>query len=232
MEVTARAVRVVLPTRVPEPGACVLNNAFAASVAALLLYLGVASVFLKVEVLDASTSPTVAVVGDLIAYYYPTLKYGFAQVRSGNLPLWNPYQSCGSPFIAALHEGFFYPLYAPFLILSAEQAVNVHIILHLAVASLGTFLFCRHVGMGLFAALLAGLIYSYQGSMMIKIYFPDFLTSSAWIPWLFLCADRTLLQPSRLNAAALASVIGVSILGGHGVQFLYFTFLSLIPLVV
>lgn len=198
----------------------------------LFLYGAVALLFLQLELFGARSTENAPAAGDLLAYYYPTLKYGFAELRAGRLPLWQPHQSCGTPFIAALHEGFFYPLYAPFLFLSAAVAVDVHIVLHLILASVGAFALCRHFGMGVPAALLAGLVYSYQGSMMIKVYFPDFLTSCAWIPWLLLCVDRLLEKPAARGAAALAAVLGMSFLGGHGVQFLYFTLLGAVPLLV
>ena len=42
------------------------------------LYLALGAVFLHVEVLSTAQSPTGASVGDLVSYYYPMLRYGFA----------------------------------------------------------------------------------------------------------------------------------------------------------
>ncbi len=36
--------------------------------------------------------------GDLYAYHYPTAVFIHNELRSGAIPLWNPYQLAGQPF--------------------------------------------------------------------------------------------------------------------------------------
>jgi hypothetical protein len=197
-----------------------------------LLFSAVAWLFVVVELRRGARSPSAPMAGDLLSHYHITMQHAFAWLRAGTLPLWDPHQLCGAPFAAASHQGFVYPFYLPYLLLDAALAFEVHLVLHLVLACLGVTLLCRHFGLGWIAAGLAGLIYGYQGSVMIKVFFPDFLASAAWIPWTFLAVDLVLCAPSARRCAGLAVVLGMSILGGHGAQFVYFTAWALLPLVL
>ena len=192
------------------------------------LYVPLAAAFLQLEMVQPLPTPGDPRGGDLLAYYYPMLKYGFSQLRSGQLPLWNPYQSCGTPFLAVPNIGLLYPLYLPYLFLKPETALNLDVVLHLVIASAGMFLLCRHFNLGRGPSWVAGIVYAYSGSMLLKVYFPNFLAPVAWIPLIFLLVDRTLWQRDWWPCAALAAVVGATLLGAN-VQFSYFTTLALIP---
>src|SRR5439155_528021 len=81
------------------------------------------------------------------------------------------------------------------------------------------------------ASFVAGIVYAYHGSMIVKISFPDLLAAVAWIPFVFLLVDRILQVPSWRRCAALATVVGLSLLAGH-LQAIYFEILALIPFVL
>jgi hypothetical protein len=193
------------------------------------LYAAIALLFVRIRILHPDASPHALAFGDLRTLYHPLLDYGFGALRAGRLPLWNPHQSCGMPFLADPSIGFFYPLYLPFLFLPADVALDVDLVLHLALAALAMWLLCRHFGLGRGPALVAGLVYAYQGSVITKLAYPSFLVSIAWLPLIALLADRLLLVPSRRACAALALAVGVSLLGGY-FQLVYFTSLALAPL--
>lgn len=194
-------------------------------------YAALAGVFLVHQLLRADGDPQDVTVGDLLSFYYPGFRYGFTALRHGTLPLWNPYQSCGSPFLASPYIGFFYPLYLPFLFLDAATAIGLDITLHQTIAALGTALFCVHLGIGWGPAFLAGLVYAYQGSLMAVIYYPDFVAGIAWAPWMFLLVDRLLLRRGWGDALALGVLAGTMLLGAN-LQFVYFTSLALLPFVM
>src|SRR5262245_3618062 len=118
-----------------------------ATTACGLLFLILSAAFLYHEVVLAPGGPDAPAVTDLLAVFYPQLRYAFAELRAGHLPLWNPHLACGTALLGHPQIGFLYPLYAPFLVLAADDAVTVHILLHLALAGLFTWLFCRAAGM-------------------------------------------------------------------------------------
>ena len=187
--------------------------------------------YVVLKLLGPHGDPSDPTSGDLEAYYYPVLQYGFHELRHLRLPFWNPHEGCGTPLLAIPQVGFFYPLYVPFLFLDAATAITLDIGLHLAIASFSMFLLCRHLGMRPGAALIAGLVYAHQGGMAIKVYFPNHLAPSAWIPVVFLLVDRVLERRSRFACGLLGAVLGAAMLGGSP-QFVYFTGLALVPFVV
>src|SRR5215471_8411661 len=104
--------------------------------------IAIAVAYVRLKLLREGLDPTDPSSGDLVTYYYPMLRWGFAELARGRLPLWNPHQSAGTPFLASPSLGFLYPPYAQFLVLPADVAVTVDICLHLAIAIFAMFLLC------------------------------------------------------------------------------------------
>src|SRR5580700_12295893 len=48
--------------------------------------------------------------GDIMLYFEPMQRFAAAELKSGRLPLWNPYLLCGQPFLGNPQMGVFYPL--------------------------------------------------------------------------------------------------------------------------
>ena len=75
---------------------------------------------------------------DVFAYFYPYREYASSVLRSGQLPLWNPYLFMGAPLLANSQAAVLYPLHLPFLWLSAPKQIAWSIVLH------GYCYFARH----------------------------------------------------------------------------------------
>jgi hypothetical protein len=196
--------------------------------AAAVVSVTLATAWVRVKLLHAGFDPTHPSSSDLVSYYYPMLRWGFAELARGRLPLWDPHQSAGAPFLAIPNVGFLYPLYAPFLFLPAATAQALDIVIHLAIAGCAMFLFCRHMRMAAGASLLGAVVYACHGGMVTKVYYPNFLAPTAWMPLLFPLVDRVLVGRSPRAAAALAVVAALMVLGGN-LQFVYFAALALVP---
>jgi len=78
---------------------------------------------------------------DLYDQIYPMWMRAGELLRSGHLPLWNPYQGCGHPFAAAVLYGIFYPLNFFRFLLPAQVAMEATLLLHIALAWGFTFWF-------------------------------------------------------------------------------------------
>jgi hypothetical protein len=61
-------------------------------------------------------------------------------VKSGYLPLWNPYIFSGMPLLASAQVGILFPLNWFYLVFSAATATNLMVISSYMVAALGAFL--------------------------------------------------------------------------------------------
>lgn len=95
-----------------------------------------------------------------LTYNYAHLSFVTHQIRMGNLPLWNPYVVSGSPEIADPTVGFFYPFHIPlFMILSARDALNAGIVLHLVLAGAFMYLYLGSASLSRSGRFLGALVY-------------------------------------------------------------------------
>src|SRR6266699_6867811 len=91
---------VTSPARHPRRNALVLAGAWVAVV--LLFWLG-----LFVPAMRPGIFRPEAV--DLYGYFFPKFVYGSAELERGALPLWNPYEYAGVPFLGAAQPAVLYP---------------------------------------------------------------------------------------------------------------------------
>src|SRR5512137_1126901 len=47
--------------------------------------------------------------GDLVSFLWPQYAFAGEAIRSGSIPLWNPYLYSGAPFLADNQSGVLYP---------------------------------------------------------------------------------------------------------------------------
>lgn len=166
---------------------------------------------------------------DMIGLYYPLMDYAF-DGPAGTLRLWNPYQASGEPLFANPSLGFAYPLYLTFPFLETALALQLDVVIHLALATFAMWALCRAQGIAWGASLLGGVVYAYCGSMLIKISYPPFLAGVAWLPLIVLLVQRVIERAQTRDAGWLAVVIAFTLLGGN-LQFTYFTLWVLLPFV-
>src|SRR2546421_357374 len=76
---------------------------------------------------------------DLYLQFLPWRDFGFHELATGNLALWNPYIFGGAPYFGAMQAALLYPPNWLFLILPLAAAVNWSIALHVFV--IGAFMF-------------------------------------------------------------------------------------------
>jgi hypothetical protein len=182
---------------------------------------------------------------DGIAQFYPWRQFAAQTVRSGVVPLWNPYQFCGTPFVANSQSAVFYPGNLLFYLLPTAQAFNFSALLHLTLCGWFTFLLLRRLRCADLAALLGGVVYAYSAWQVAWLQLPTFLTTSCWFPLLLhagcrvwgagcsrslseensherveglhrLTAQRVLPTPYTLHPTpCIGLVVGMILLAGH-----------------
>lgn len=168
----------------------------------------------------------VAGTSDLSSYFVPKYQYAADRIAHGELPLWNPYEFGGIPFLATIQPGVFYPpLRVAYAVFSGEQAYRVLFVAHLLIAALGTLLLARDLRLGLGPALLAA-AWVTQPTWLVRLYdHPVYLTATTWIPWLLLASRRVVLAPSARGAAVLAILAALVAVSGYPPLVLAITYL-------
>ncbi|MCX5771791.1 MAG: hypothetical protein NTZ09_16185 [Candidatus Hydrogenedentes bacterium] len=168
--------------------------------------------------LHTQVSPAVVAAGyENAALYqdvYPAFHYGFGRIRSGEMPLWNDKQLCGTPFQANPSCVVFQPLHLIFAFLPVQKAMALQGFTCLALAGLFFALFVRSLGAGYVPSVLGGVAYAFSGAASAVAGDPSAVAALAWAPLLF-WALRQYGDGFRHENAALAGIAaGLLILSG------------------
>jgi len=165
---------------------------------------------------------------DTSAYFYPTAVYLHESLREGRLPLWNPYQLAGQPFLALHVPGALYPPNLLLIgLLPPAIALAALTVLHLWVAGTFSWLFAARIGLGAAACASAAVAYMLCGSLVSGIYNPTYLATMAWLPAILWAVHRLCSDVRPRACLALATTLALSFLGGHAQGFVYSLHLAL-----
>src|SRR6266542_4178712 len=141
-------------------------------------------------------------------YFQPLRFFTAAQIKTGHLPLWNPYSAGGEPWLANPQTAVFYPPAWLFLVLPFEAAYMLYLALHLALLGCGALLlFSRKASLG--AALIGAVALMFCGPTLSLLDVQNNLTTFAWLPLVIWCAV------SRASAMWSAAAIAMSFLAGE-----------------
>ncbi|HEM61088.1 MAG TPA: hypothetical protein ENO24_02260, partial [Chloroflexi bacterium] len=153
---------------------------------------------------------------DVFTYFYPYRAFVAEFIRSGSLPLWNPYLFMGVPLLANIQTAVLYPLNLPLAWLSAPKMVSTSILIHIFLAASFSYGFARRVlRLGTWGALVSALTLVFSGFLGAQAGHVNQLSSLAWLPlllWLFFVA----FTDHRVTYLLLASVVvALQFLAGH-----------------
>jgi len=136
--------------------------------------------------------------GDAYTYFYPYRAYAAQALRSGQLPLWNPYLFLGVPYLANPQAAVFYPLNWPLAWLSAPKLVAWSIAIHVALAAAFAYLYARRsLQVTPLPAFLGASAYALGGFLSGQAEHINQLNVSAWFPLLLYLWDVK--HPVRSN---------------------------------
>lgn len=152
---------------------------------------------------------------DALAQYYPWRLYAHRALREGEIPLWNPHQFCGAPFLPNLQAAVLYPPNLLFWVFDPARAFGWAAFLHVLFAGLGVYLYARRLLFSRAAGLVAGMAFLCCGFIQGWTQLPTLMNVAAWIPWALLATEGLLGQRPAASAIALAVVVALQFLAGH-----------------
>lgn len=180
----------------------------------LSLKADVAAVLLLVLLTLATQWPLVTdgtVVGvDTATFFYPMYSFLGEQLRSGNIPGWNPWHMSGAPFAGDPQSGWMYlPVMVFFTLLSLDMAVKVYLVFTALLCTLGMYALARVLGMRPIGAAAAAIAYGFTGFMYQRnACCVVYAGVGAWLPVLFVAAEMGLRSRGRLTVIAWLGVGG------------------------
>jgi len=120
---------------------------------------------------------------DFGLYGYPVAHYFRACFWRGELPLWNPLNNCGIPFLAQWSTLVLYPLSLFYLVLPLAWSLGVFCLLHLFLAGLGMYFLADYWTGNRLAAGVAGVAFVFNGYVLNCLMWPHCMVVWAWMPW-------------------------------------------------
>ena len=139
-------------------------------------------------------------------YFQPLRWFTAQELGAGRLPLWNPYNGSGEPWLANPQTGVFYPPAWIFVVLPFAAAYMLHLMFHLVLLGWGAYLlFARTASTG--AAMVGAVALMLAGPTLSLLDVSNNLATFAWIPLVLWCAAER--APIRgAFALALAFLAG------------------------
>ena len=160
---------------------------------------------------------------DVRGLFYPWYTTVREALRAGRLPLWDPYEFGGYPFLSNPQVALFYPPTWLAILLPLNVGISFYVALHLWLAGLGMLLFVRSRGGSWTGAALAGLTFGFSGFFAARISAGHIglLATHAWIPWLLLSFNWSLKRGDIWAAIVAGLTFGLAILAGHPTSLLF-----------
>lgn len=174
------------------------------------------------EAVNAPARPHNHLVSDLVLQNYQWKAFIRQQIADGEVPLWNPHQLGGIPFLAAGQASTLYPLSVIYYVMPLWLAYGWFTVVNLWLAGVFMYLFARGLGIGRAGAMLSGIIYQFSGFVLASVVFQMMIGAIPWLPLMLLMIEyiirrkrlfgrKTTIPWVAIGAVALA----MNVLAGH-----------------
>lgn len=168
---------------------------------------------------------------DLGSYFLPKYQYAADRIAAGELPLWNPYEFEGIPFLATSQPAVFYPpLRLTFGLWHGEAAYVAAFFLHIALGAGATLLLMRSLGARLWPSVLSSLWVVQPSFVMRGWDHPVCIFGPVWIPLLLLLVRKAVHAPDLRTAGLLALVAAAQFTSGYPPMVLATSYILLLSL--
>jgi hypothetical protein len=134
-------------------------------------------------------------------------------LRSGRLPLWNPYVFAGAPFYADPQSRAAYPVALGLALVDPLTAMGLDLAIHFFIALAGMYLFLRAIGATPIGSMIGAFSYAFSSFFYVRMGHPTFVASAAWIPFFFYGFELAG-KSARKGTALLAVFLAMGYLAG------------------
>jgi hypothetical protein len=154
---------------------------------------------------------------DLGLHFLHWRRFGFGELASGNLALWNPHIYAGVPFFGGMQSALLYPPNWLFLVLPLPLAANLSIALNVWLLGAFVYLWALRRALHPFAAFVAAALAMFCAPHFLRVYAGHVagMASMAWTPLVFLAIDAWIesRRPGWLLVGMAA--VAMQVFAGH-----------------
>jgi hypothetical protein len=156
-----------------------------------------------------------ALLWDGMAEFYPWRAFAARTLRAGLIPLWNPHQFCGAPFVANGQSAVFYPPNWLFCLLDVRYAFGLTAALHYLLAGCFMVLLARELGLRPVSGLVGAIAFAFGGFIVSWTEWPTLMNAAAWLPGVVWSTERAFRRREALGGLLVAFMLAMSLLAGH-----------------
>ena len=147
----------------------------------------------------------------------------------GEFPMWNNYETAGTPFIGNILSSMFYPFNLLFLILPVDYAFGYKFIIDVSLAGIFMYLLSRGLKLDRYSSFFSAIVYMFSGVFIGRMYIGheqamDIIALTPLLLFLFL---KSLSEKTTKYAILTGIVLGFQILAGYLQFAIYATYLLL-----
>ena len=162
---------------------------------------------------------------DFGVFTYPVAWHTHESFWRGEVPLWNPLNNSGVPFLAQWNTTVCYPLSLIYMLFPLPGSVNYFCLIHLVIAGAGMYLLAYRWTQNRLAASIAGLAFALNGLMLNCLIWTSNLAALSWQPWVVLCVEQAWRRGGR--RMVIAAFAGAMQMLAGAPEVILFTWLAL-----
>lgn len=194
----------------------------------ILLFFLLVIIFVNRKTLS---SDSLIVSGDGFMYYISKVFF-IETVKNGELPLWNPYSSIGTPFLADVQQSALSPFNILYFIFDTPLAFNIFRIIQLVVAGFFMYLYMQEITDNTVISIITGFIFSFSTILGgRRVEHNTIITTVSFFPVIFYFLEK--FRHTQHYKWLILSAISMTIqfISGFTQIVLYFNIVSFIYLV-
>ena len=164
---------------------------------------------------------------DVVTQMYPFKHLTLEMFRSGRIPLWNPNNFSGSPYLANYQSAIFHPMNFLFAFLPEVDGWSLLILFQPLLAGWFTYLFGRQLNLSRPAALMSAIAFMFCGFMTVWMAYGTLAYALLWLPLILSGIEKSLQKLSGGSLLMIGLPLGASFFSGHFQISLYVTLFCL-----
>lgn len=166
---------------------------------------------------------------DALVYFLPYRYHISEAIQNGEFPWWNPYLYTGLPLHSDIQSGTWNPVV---LLLSCFTRYNMtvlqwELLFYLFIGAVGFYKLAKQAGSSAQVSLLSGIIYMCCGFMTDSGSIIPWISSAAYLPFVFCYAWRLLKTPATATSFKLACALVLLLTAGYPSFFVFACYILL-----
>ncbi|MBI3984988.1 MAG: YfhO family protein [Candidatus Levybacteria bacterium] len=152
---------------------------------------------------------------DTFKLIYPFKVFAIDLIKHLQLPLWNPYNGSGMPFLAAINSGYLDPFNLLYFALPNHFAWTLIIVIETILIGVFTFLYAKSIKLGNQASFLTAIVFTLSGAVITRISFSIFTLGIALLPFSLYALEMYRQKGQAKYLLFLSLAVGILLLSTH-----------------